>query len=129
MNIICIDLLKPAKEIVKLSQSYNIPHEFILANRKSGFAKVYLDVDDGFAVIAVTHKRTPNKIEITQFFIDDLLKLTPVEFKKSEPTIPEPTQSEQKELSIDDILDKISLKGIDSLTILEKKFLDSNSNL
>ena len=128
MNIICLDLLKPAKQIVKLAQAYGIHHDFLLSNRRKGFAKVYLNVDDGFAVIAVSHKRTPNKIDITQFFIDDLQKLPCLELKQDE-IKPQPVQSNLKDLSIDTILDKISEYGIDSLTVVEKQFLDTNSNL
>lgn len=126
-NIILIDLLQPVKAIVKLAKSFNIPHEFLLANRRAGYAKAYLDKNDSFALIATTHKRTPKKIEITEFFIEDL-KIIPT-FTTKEVENQQPTQSEEKEMTIDNILDKISTNGIESLTILEKKFLDSNSNL
>jgi hypothetical protein len=119
-NIICIDLTKynneKLSEIVKI---YNLSEGSFISNKKLGFVKLYVDTAN-FMIIAHTHKDNRNEIVISDFFKDSIKTIEPIEIKKKNKTL--------KILTVDNILDKISKYGIESLSDVEKVFLNENSN-
>ena len=90
--------------------------ECLITNKKNGFAKLFIDRVN-MAVIAFTTKKN-NQIEFSQAFIDGLQSMESVKLTKN---------VDLTELSFDDILEKISSKGIGSLSKREKDYLDAYS--
>lgn len=116
-NVICIDLTKFNNEkIVDLAKSLNIDSDAVLHNKKSGFAKIFIEKSTG-KVIAFTTKKNKDIVQYTTYLGEVLLSMESTEVEKT-----------PIEMNIDNILDKISKYGIDSLSVNEKKFLDENSN-
>lgn len=72
-----------------------------------------------YHVIAYAHY---NEQHFTQEYIRFLSNMTPLEMNTNF-NIDEPI--EEKELTVDNILDKIRINGVESLTTEEKKFLES----
>jgi hypothetical protein len=114
-NIICIDVTMYNNEkLIQIAKELNIDSKMLITNKERGFAKIYILNGQG---IAYTQKIDPT-IGYTSC-LDEMLKaIKPFEAKKKAP----------KEMTIDTILDKINLYGIESLSVTEKKFLDENSN-
>lgn len=82
--------------------------------------KVWFDATT-FQVIGYSTQREQN---FSKNFIDFLIGMKPIEAGQTfQQLVPEETKIE---LTVDNILDKIRIKGINSLTNEEKKFLDSN---
>jgi hypothetical protein len=80
---------------------------------------IFLDVNT-YNVFAYCYKKS-SKIELAEDFESVLKKAEPIKYFKREKT------SDELELKLDYILEKISLKGIKSLSPKEKEFLDSQS--
>lgn len=87
----------------------------LFEHKEKGYLKVFIDKETQ-AVIGYTHKDNKKKVQLQDEFTDFLKNMKSITFAK-----------EVEELSIDIILDKISSKGIDSLTKREKLFLENNS--
>jgi len=117
-NIICIDLTMFNNEkLVEVSKLYNLEEKSLLSNKKNGFAKLYINITDG-VLIAFTYKSNKDEIVIADTFTNSLKSIPSVTAKKKQPKF---------EMTIDNILDKISKYGIESLSINERNFLDENS--
>lgn len=122
-NVICIDLTKYNNEklaeiCVELGKKYpNLTFNLasLIANKKEGYAKVYADSTTG-EYIAFTTKKDKNKIVYTEKLSEMLKSVESVVFVK-----------EPKAMTVDSILEKIGKYGIETLTPIEKNFLD-NSN-
>lgn len=118
-NIICIDLTKFNNEqLRKIAEQYIIDYDSLLLNKKNGFAKLWL-VKDTNIIIAYTSKGDDSLRYMSTF--TELLKLTEnVSLKKSE-------KKKEPEiiLNVDIILEKISKYGIESISDIEKNFLDN----
>jgi hypothetical protein len=80
-----------------------------------GFTKIYLDTNT-HKVVALTHIENKKLIQISEDFIIHLKRMNSITIK-----------SKNQNLTVDSILDKINLKGIESLTEKEKEFLKNNS--
>jgi hypothetical protein len=78
--------------------------------------KVWFDATT-FHVIAYSHWNEQN---FTNEFIRFISNLKPIELNQKFEM-----DSDIEELTVDNILDKINKKGIDALTVEEKRFLDS----
>jgi hypothetical protein len=121
-NCVAIDLTKfnyerlpealEAATSVGVSEELSI--EILKASKKCGFVKVFIDKRTGL-IVAYTTKKNRKHVEITEDFGDELLKLPNLSTDSIEAV------SQEK---CDKLLDKIGKKGIDSLTKLEKKYLD-----
>lgn len=117
-NIICIDLTKFNNEkLSEVAKLYNLEEKSLVNNKKNGFAKLYINVLDG-KLIAFTNKSNKDEVVIADIFMELLKSIPSVTIEKKQPKI---------ELTVDNILDKISKYGIESLSVNEKKFLDVNS--
>lgn len=120
-NIICIDLTKFNNE--KLSdvvKPYNLDVSSFITNKKAGFVKLYIDITNSGMLVAFTHKDNRNELVISDVFKNSINSIEPIEAKKKNKTL--------KVLTIDNVLDKISKYGIESLSDTEKEFLNENSN-
>lgn len=88
----------------------------VFQDKESGFTKIFFDRESG-KIIGWVHKSDKRHIFFDEdfvFYLKNLKSITPKESSKP--------------LSLDEILDKINEKGIDSLTQSEKIFLESQSN-
>lgn len=117
-NILSIHLTKfnSVSEIEKALSDNNITNfcaKKLFEHKKNGYLKVFFDKTTQ-RIIAYTHKDDKKKIQLQTEFKDYLKNLKSISTKK-------------KDLSLDNILDKISESGIDSLTKREKSFLETNS--
>lgn len=114
-NIICIDLTKFNNEkLTEVAKLYNLEEKSLINNKKDGFAKLYINSVDG-GLVAFTYKSNKDEVVIADVFTDLLKSVTPIIIEKKQPKI---------EMTVDNILDKISKYGIESISINEKKFLD-----
>jgi hypothetical protein len=102
------------EDLNQIAKKLNIDPKMLIINKERGFAKIYILNGKG---IAYTQKIDPT-IGYTSC-LDEILKaIKPFEAKKKESNI----------MTVDSILDKINLYGIDSLSVKERKFLDESSN-
>jgi hypothetical protein len=119
-NIISLHLTKfnSTSELEKVLVDNNITNfcaKKLFEHKEKGYLKVFFDKTTQ-NVVAYTHKDNKKKIQLQDEFTDFLKNLKSIDYNR-----------EVGELSIDIILDKISLTGIDSLTKREKLFLENNS--
>jgi hypothetical protein len=119
-HIICIDLTKFNNEkLSEVSKLHSLDLDSLIKDKKSGFVKIYIDTQSG-VLVAFTHKDSRNEITIADVFKNAIKTVEPIELKKKNKTL--------KVLTIDGVLDKISKYGIESLSDIEKEFLNENSN-
>jgi hypothetical protein len=119
-NVICIHLrrFKSVEDFQSLLDDNGldtIDPESLHTIMLEGFTKIYLDVNT-HKIVALTHIDNKKMIQISEDFIVYLRRMNSITKK-----------SKRNNLSIDSILDKINLKGIESLTEKEKDFLKNNS--
>jgi hypothetical protein len=115
-NIICIDLTKFNNEKLKeVSTELNVRLDVLVGNKKLGFVKLFLNIELDI-IVAFTTKKDKTRIVYTDTYKDMLLNMESFEIVK------QPIQ-----LDIDTVLEKITKYGIDSLSVLEKDFLDNLS--
>lgn len=95
--------------------------ELIEKHKKFGFYKIFIDLDTFklFAYILVSDK---NKVEFTDGINEVLLSIKPEVVEEEKPQI-----DIDISFDVDQILEKISKFGINSLTKAEKDFLDNQS--
>jgi hypothetical protein len=113
-NIVKLDLriCKTLDDCRRLREDNDIPEELISDEKLFS----YKDVVDVFFYDRITFNIMaiiPNgtdKIQFTEDFINHMVDLNPLKFKK-------------RNLDLDEILDKISSMGLESLNKLEKRFL------
>ena len=111
-NIICIDLTKFNNEkLIEVAKQLNLDMDILLGNKGKGFAKLFLD---GSRLIAFTAKKDKDNIIFLNSFSDKLK-----EMDSFSPT------KKSKNLDIDSKLEKISKYGVESLSKVEKGFLDN----
>lgn len=110
---ICIDLTEfSQKKLRVISEKYQISYDFLIHNKNVGCAKIWIDLDMSMMVGFTTKKS--DRFELTEQWTDTITNIKPIKFKNND-----------KSLSVDSILDKISKFGIKSLTKIEKQFLDN----
>lgn len=93
----------------------NIDPKKLFEHKEAGYTKIFFDKTT-FEAIAYVHKLS--KKEIT--FQDDFKS-----FLKEMPSISFSNNDDSSSLDVDVILEKISERGVDSLSRKEKEFLDS----
>jgi hypothetical protein len=113
-NIIKLDLtMCKTLEDCKLLREDNDIHPDLISDEKlfsyMGVIDVFFYDSVTFNILAVI-PHGDDKIQFTDDFINHLLSIQPLKFKK-------------RKLDLDDILDKINSMGLDSLNKIEKKFL------
>lgn len=121
-NLFIIDLTKHNHNKIvsifeKLKEKYNlnISIGMVLVNKDEGFKKLWIDLETE-TILYYTTKRNPDVIKMTSDMKNSLNKLG----ENHDEFIDEPI-----ELNADAILEKISKKGIDSITKAERDFLDN----
>lgn len=124
-NIIVIDLkstksVNDILDLLKVNKLMSLDAKKLFASKQNGYLKVFID-DKTFDTIAFVHKDDKSKIKPTKSYLANLAKLESISLDVIN------TNESIENLSIDDILDKISLSGLNSLTKSEKNFLSENS--
>jgi hypothetical protein len=122
-NIKCVDLTSyNFEELRELSDFLDIPNkEGMVANKKNGVTKMWLDIENSMVTIAYTVKGDAT-VYMADEFISHIEKIAPANLKELKE---EKYLEEEEELELDVILDKISNYGILSLSKSEKVFLDN----
>jgi hypothetical protein len=120
-NVISIHLrrFKSVEDFEKLlsdNELDNIDPEACFNLMMEGYTKIFIDKNT-FKIVGYCHGLDKKLIQISEDFVLHLKNMNSISFKKS-----------TQHFTIDSILDKINEKGIDSLTKLEKEFLNNNSS-
>lgn len=113
-NFSSADELEEVLKDAGLDEKIEAEHMFEL--KADGFDKIFLDVQTGNAIAYHVKGMIPNQVVPMQEFIGHLVE--------------QPCVSEiitRRPLDMDEILDKIYKKGMDSLTDRERKFLREQS--
>lgn len=114
-NVICIDLrMFNHIKLKEVCEIHGLDIQTILSTKNQSFAKIWINKNT-MKIFAFTVKKD-DTVRFTDDFTKELSEIVPVELPKK-----------QKSLDLDTILEKISGSGIDSLTEIEKTFLDSLS--
>jgi hypothetical protein len=112
MNVICIDLtILSESKLKEICKVHDLEYEAMLSNKKQKISKIWID-KEADQIIGYTLKKS----EIFYFHEDYLLYL-----KIMDPIDPSKIEIV---LNLDDILEKISQFGVESLTKEERDFLD-----
>ena len=116
-----LDNFSTAKELEEVLKeagfSDNIDSKEMFKLKIEGFDKIFLDVKTGNAIAYHVKGMDPNQVVPMQEFIGHLVK---------QPCVTEIIN--RKPLDVDEILDKIYKKGMESLTDRERKFLNQQSS-
>ena len=112
INLKKLSDLKKIKELLKLHNIEDSSAKEILEMREDGYLRLYLDKKTHY-LVAFTHEDNKGKLEFTEEFLKFVKRMHPIGFPDNE-------------LNVDDILDKISETGLESLTKREKKWLRKN---
>ena len=154
-KVICIEIRKyNAKYLEVISEKLGIELGYLSHLKEVDATKVYWDMSRPYFMAFQVREESANDFRennykglilwntvysfLTKKDKDRLLKMEAVDIKKLLAEVPDVTTSEtgesiettnnyNHELNVDNILDKISKIGIDSLTQNEKKFLDDES--
>jgi hypothetical protein len=126
MNIILIDYSFTSDDKLKLiCEELELNYEILIKDKKRfKLYQIWIDKDTN-RMIAYSTQKLPNKIEFTDSFDTG--------FKSMKTYVPNTSISNTElpksdvSLNVDDILDKISKYGIESLLKEEREFLDNSS--
>ena len=119
-NVISVSLNKYStiEEYKKLAEDNNIPLiPEAMIEMRAKFSKAYVDIKNGIVVAVV---RKDGSFALTEDMEKSLSNIQPLTMKESNSAM-------KLDYEIDDLLDKINEKGINSLTTREKLFLKRNS--
>ena len=119
-KVISISLNKYStiEEYKKLAEDNNVPLiPEAMIEMRAKFSKAYVDIKNGIVVAVV---RKDGSFALTEDMEKSLSNIQPLTMKES-------SSAMKLEYEIDDLLDKINEKGINSLTTREKLFLKRNS--
>ncbi len=115
-NVICIDLrMFNHIKLKEVCEIHGLDFQIILSTKNQGFAKIWIDKNN-MKTFAFTVKKD-DTVRFTDDFAKELSEIAPVELPKKQKSL--------DSLDLDTILEKISGYGIDSLTEIEKTFLDN----
>ena len=154
-KVVCIEIRKYNAEYLEvISKKLEIEPGYLSHLKKLDASKVYWDMSRPYFLAFLVREESANDFRednykglilwnkvysfMTKKDKDRLLKMEAVDIKKLLVEVPDVTTSEtgesiettnnyNNELKVDNILDKISKFGMDSLTLEEKKFLDDES--
>jgi len=120
LKVISISLNKYStiEEYKKLAEDNNVPliPEAMLEMR-ARFSKAFVDINNGIVVAVV---RKDGSFALTEDMEKTLSNIKPLTMKETNSAL-------KLDYEVDDLLDKINEKGIESLTTREKLFLKRNS--
>ena len=117
MNIILVDLKKHNQARLKeMAKFFDWNEDVLIKFKVNGIHKIWVDLETQ-DVISYTMKNS-EELQFGHKFLDQLKSLKPIDWNQL---------IEINTLSLDKILDKISANGIESLTDIEKAYLDSQS--
>ena len=119
-KVISISLNKYStiEEYKKLAEDNNVPLiPEAMIEMRAKFSKAYVDIKNGIVVAVV---RKDGSFALTEDMEKSLSNIQPLTMKESRSAM-------KLDYEIDDLLDKINEKGINSLTTREKLFLKRNS--
>lgn len=124
-NFIKVDLrlINTTENCKRILKDNNIPEDRV-CHKKLFELKPTLDIiflDQKTYSIAAFIQKKEKQIEFVKDVLDEMHGLNPITYVKKEITVQAET------LKLDSILEKISDKGMDSLTPREKEFLDNQS--
>ena len=106
------------EEYKKLAEDNNVPLiPEAMIEMRAKFSKAYVDIKNGIVVAVV---RKDGSFALTEDMEKSLSNIQPLTMKES-------SSAMKLDYEIDDLLDKINEKGINSLTTREKLFLKRNS--
>lgn len=147
-NIICIEIKKyNNQQLDVICEQLNLQPGVLKEFKESGSTRLYWEKDKPYVIGGLKKEDLREKFSkplykglylntnyshLTQKEKDKLLKIKPTEFqtKKNSKILNVVEQKKEKSqlvLDLDSILDKISEFGMNSLTKIEKKFLDDLS--
>ena len=147
-NIICIEIKKyNNQQLDVICEQLNLQPGVLKEFKESGSTRLYWEKDKPYVIGGLKKEDLREKFSkplykglylntnyshLTQKEKDKLLKIKPTEFQtKKNSKIPNVVEQKKEKsqlvLDLDSILDKISEFGMNSLTKLEKKFLDDLS--
>lgn len=150
-KVICISLKSHnEQQLDAIGATYNISWEFLCEMKKKGGKKLWIHKDAGFVIAGLDTDNpddvyfSPEYLPITAKLRKAILAIKPVKtpkmpkwakdgnmpdkFKTANPETAAPLEiksPENTEYNVDEILDKISAQGLQSLTPGERKFLES----
>ena len=118
-NVVSIHLkrFKSVEDFQKLLDEngiQNLDATKLFEHKESGYTKIFFDKNT-FEAVAYVHESSKKEIVLQDNFKDFLKSMPSLAFKTDTKIV----------LDVDVILEKISEKGIDSLSKKEKEFLDS----
>ena len=118
-NIISIHLtrfksIEEFKNLLDDNGIENVDAKKLFEHKEAGYIKIFFDKTT-FEAIAYVHKSSKKEITFQDDFKSFLKEMPSISF----------SNDDSIDLNVDVILEKISEKGIDSLSRKEKEFLDS----
>jgi hypothetical protein len=119
-KVISISLNKYStiEEYKKLAEDNNVPLiPEAMIEMRAKFSKAFIDIKNGIVVAVV---RKDGTFALTEDMEKSLSNIKPLTMKESNSAL-------KLDYEVDDLLDKINEKGIESLTTREKLFLNRNS--
>jgi hypothetical protein len=119
-KVISISLNKYStiEEYKKLAEDNNVPLiPEAMIEMRAKFSKAFIDIKNGIVVAVV---RKDGTFALTEDMEKSLSNIKPLTMKESNSAL-------KLDYEVDDLLDKINEKGIESLTKREKLFLNRNS--
>lgn len=136
-KVICISLRSHNKsQLDSIGETYDISLDCLLQAKEAGCKKLWIHVGGGIVIAAVDTDNiddiyfSPQYLPMTSKLRKSILSLKPVKTPKvtkskleSFVTVDELLEDLDFELNVDDILDKINLKGMSSLSQKELEFL------
>ena len=122
-NVVKVDLRKGDDYIRDIAYKLGFDTESFIIDKEDFDVLFFMLVDNRFYQFAYIRKGQKG-IEFIKSYYRELSKL---EFSTSDDIVREPKEPKVIELNVDSILEKISEKGIESLTKYEKDFLDNQS--
>lgn len=137
-KIICISIKSHNQEqLLSIAATYDISYEWLLEQKQNGVKKMWVPIGGGLNVAGLDTDNIedvyffPHYLPMTSKMRKAILSLKPIKVpkkpkqlnKESEEKVIKLISEKKTSLNLDEILDKINLTGIESLTEQELNFL------
>lgn len=106
--------LEDFEKVLKFNGIENVDANKLVDHKKNGYLKIFFDRKTSNP-IAFTHNSDKKKIHFQENYLDFLKNMPSLSYESDY----------KKNLDVDTILEKISAQGINSLTKVEKEYLDN----
>lgn len=138
-KIVCFRLSYDEGSLIKIAKVYGINPDYFISLKKNGCHMIWVQLGREEFVCTLEHSTNVEDIRFNKAYLPltsrqrkAILSKDPIKPLRGKKKLnvtqkSETTVTEKVEYNIDDILDKISLLGMSSLTKSEKDFLDSFS--